>query len=68
MSFTPGSQNRFSRSIRFTLMSPSPPSFVPSQNTPYTAQPDFSLYHQAEEYVRLNWFFFSTTGRMRLSR
>ena len=22
----------------------------------------------AEEYVRLNWFFFSTTGRMRLSR
>ena len=30
-------------------MSPMPPNFSPSQNTPYTAQPDFSLRHQPSE-------------------
>ena len=48
-------------------MSPSPLSFPASQNTPYTAHPDFSLYHHALEYVRLNPFFFSTTGRILVS-
>ena len=48
-------------------MSPSPPSFPASQNTPYTAHPDLSLYHHADEYVRLNWFFFRITGRIRVS-
>ena len=67
ISVTPGSQNRFSRSIRRMAMSPSPLSFPASQNTPYTAHPDFSLYHHALEYVRLNPFFFSTTGRILVS-
>ena len=48
-------------------MSPSPWSFLSSQNTPYTAQPDFSLFHHALEYSLLNRLFFRITGRMRVS-
>ena len=67
MSCTPGSQNRFSTSMLRISMSPSPWSFPASQNTPYTAHPDFSLFHHAWEYAFLNRLFFSITGRMRLS-
>ena len=67
MSVTPGSQNRFSTSMLRMLTSPSPCSFSLSQNTPYTAHPDFSLSHHALEYVRLNRSFFSSTGRIRLN-
>ena len=64
---TPGSQNRFSTSMLRMSMSPSPCSFPPSQNTPYTAHPDFSLFHHAWEYALLNLLFFRITGRMRVS-
>ena len=64
---TPGSQNRFSTSMLRMSMSPSPCSFPPSQNTPYTAHPDFSLFHHAWEYAFLNLLFFRITGRMRVS-
>ena len=49
------------------LTSPSPCSFSVSQNTPYTAHPDFSLFHHACEYARLKRLFLSITGSMRLS-
>ena len=48
-------------------MSPSPWSFPSSQNTPYTAQPDFSLFHHALAYSFLNRLFCKITGRMRVS-
>ena len=67
ISCTPGSQNRFSTSMLRMLTSPSPCSLSPSQNTPYTAHPDFSLFHHACEYAFLNRLFFRITGNIRLS-
>ena len=64
MSVMPGSQYRFSRSTSRRSMSPRPPSLAPFQNTPFTAVPCFSLYHQASLYTCSYSFWSSATGNM----